>query len=132
MLGLILAVVIGLVITISALADYGHPIVAYNPNPVSITFPRAGKIVLWNVITSGSPGYFSRYYFIRNGCNRHSAVHVDAITYDGVAQRIEVDGICWRYIIQQCQNSFTAITARTHVLKYQVDKLIALLNGKLP
>ena len=67
-LGLILAVVIGLVITISALADYGHTIVAYNPNPVSITFPRAGRIVLWNVITSSSPGYFSRYYFIRNGC----------------------------------------------------------------
>ncbi|NPV78636.1 MAG: hypothetical protein HPY59_19945, partial [Anaerolineae bacterium] len=67
-LGIILAIVIGLVITISALADYGHPIVSYNRNPVSITFPRAGRIVLWNVITSSSPGYFSRYYFIRNGC----------------------------------------------------------------
>ena len=76
MLGIILAVVVGLVITISALADYGHPIVAYNPNPVSITFPRAGKIVLWNVLTSGSPGYFSRYYFIDDAIgNRGHRTH---------------------------------------------------------
>jgi hypothetical protein len=66
-LGIILAIVIGLVIMISALADYGHPIVSYNRNPVSITFPRAGRIVLWNVISSSSPGYFSRYYLILNG-----------------------------------------------------------------
>jgi hypothetical protein len=32
LLGIILAIVIGLVITISALADYGHPIVSYNRN----------------------------------------------------------------------------------------------------
>lgn len=91
MLGLILAVVIGLVITISALADYGHPIVAYNPNPVSITFPRAGKIVLWNVITSGSPGYFSRYYFIRNGCRvGQNCTYMDVINNQTVLTPITV------------------------------------------
>lgn len=90
-LGLILAVVIGLVITISALADYGHPIVAYNPNPVSITFPRAGKIVLWNVITSGSPGYFSRYYFIRNGCRvGQNCTYMDVINNQTVLTPITV------------------------------------------
>lgn len=91
MLGLILAVVIGLVITISALADYGHPIVSYNPNPVSITFPRAGKIVLWNVITSGSPGYFSRYYFIRSGCRvGQNCTYMDVINNQTVLTPITV------------------------------------------
>jgi hypothetical protein len=101
MLGIILAVVVGLVITISALADYGHPIVAYNPNPVSITFPRAGKIVLWNVITSGSPGYFSRYYFIRSGCRvGQNCTYMDVINNQtvltpitvGVGETIQVKG----------------------------------------
>ena len=79
MLGLILAVVIGLVITISALADYGHPIVAYNPNPVSI------------VITSGSPGYFSRYYFIRNGCRvGQNCTYMDVINNQTVLTPITV------------------------------------------
>ncbi len=91
MLGIILAVVVGLVITISALADYGHPIVAYNPNPVSITFPRAGKIVLWNVLTSGSPGYFSRYYFIRNGCRvGQNCTYMDVINNQTVLTPITV------------------------------------------
>jgi len=42
--GINLAVVIGLVITISALADYGHPIVAYNPNPYRSHFPEPEKL----------------------------------------------------------------------------------------
>jgi hypothetical protein len=91
MLGFILAVVIGLVISISALANYGHPIVAFNPNPVSITFPRAGKIVLWNVISSGSPGYFSRYYFIRNGCRvGQNCTYMDVINNQTVLTPIAV------------------------------------------
>ena len=91
MLGLILAVVIGLVITISALADYGHPIVAYNPNPVSITFPRAGRIVLWDIIASSSPGYFSRYYLIRNGCRvGQNCTYMDVINNQTVLTPITV------------------------------------------
>jgi len=91
MLGLILAVVIGLVITISALADYGHPIVTYNPNPVSITFPRAGRIVLWDIIASSSPGYFSRYYFIRNGCRvGQNCTYMDVINNQTVLTPITV------------------------------------------
>ena len=90
-LGIILAIVIGLVITISALADYGHPIVSYNRNPVSITFPRAGRIVLWNVITSSSPGYFSRYYFIRNGCRvGQNCTYMDVINNQTVLTPITV------------------------------------------
>jgi hypothetical protein len=90
-LGIFLAIVIGLAITISAFANYGHPIVAYNANPVSITFPRAGKIVLWNVITSGSPGYFSRYYFIRNGCRvGQNCTYMDVINNQAVLTPITV------------------------------------------
>ena len=68
MLWLVGLLAVGLLFTEIVLADYGHPVVSFNPNPVAITFPRAGKVVLWNVITSSSPGYFSRYYFIRQGC----------------------------------------------------------------
>lgn len=49
-------------------ATYGHPIVAFNPNPVRITFPRDGRIVIWNDVRSSNPGYFARYYYIRGGC----------------------------------------------------------------
>ncbi len=49
-------------------ATYGHPIVPFNPNPVRIAFPRAGRVVIWNDVRSSNPGYFARYYFIRSGC----------------------------------------------------------------
>lgn len=90
-IGITLAIVIGLIVTISVFADYGHPIVSYNTNPVSITFPRAGRIVLWNIVTSGSPGYFSRYYFIRNGCRvGQNCTYMDVINNQTVLTPITV------------------------------------------
>ncbi|MCX6053627.1 MAG: hypothetical protein NTZ74_01695 [Chloroflexi bacterium] len=62
------AVLFALTGVFSVFADYGHTVVSYFSNPAAITFPRAGRIVLWNKINSTLPGFFARYYFIRSGC----------------------------------------------------------------
>lgn len=90
-LGVIFALAIGWAITFAVLADYGHPVVPFNPNPVSITFPRAGRVVLWHDLTTGSPTNFLRYYFIRNGCVvGQTCASIDVVTSQPVLTPITV------------------------------------------
>lgn len=87
----ILVVIIAGFVFFTVQATYGHPIVAFNRNPVRITFPRAGRVVIWNDVRTTNPIYFARYYFIRGGCQVGvNCSYVDIVNNQTVLTNITV------------------------------------------
>lgn len=88
---LLLTVLAVLAIAAVVQATYGHPIVPFNANPVRITFPRAGRVVIWNDVVTANPTYFARYYFIRSGCRVGvNCTYIDIVNRQAALTQITV------------------------------------------